>query len=134
MSRVFTRKFTLSFVAQRNCLVASSEIGGGCRCLRCCKLLLQVAINKVLYYAHSHLAAHPTTAAAAAAASTTVACPPPLPPPSSFWGHSTIIAHCAEKLLFATSHSHDFQSRSILIENTFKCNATKCCNIVCGKN
>jgi len=41
------------------------------RKLSCCKsanrwLLLQLAINKVLYYAHSHLAAHPTTTATSA--------------------------------------------------------------------
>lgn len=108
--------------------VCKSQIGGCC----CCRCRCQVAsclwpplaINKVLYYAHSHLAAHPTTAAAAAA---TVACP------VLFWG-TAIIAHCAEKLVFATSHFHDFQSRSILIENIFKCNATNCCNIVEARN
>lgn len=116
--RVFTRKFTLSFVASEIVLlhirksVAAAVVVAA---VASCKL--QVAINKVLYYAHSHLAAHPTTAAR----------PPPHPPVLPLplllvvLGGMAIIAHCAEKLVFATSHFHDFQSRSILIENIFKC-------------
>jgi len=57
---VYTQIYTL-ICCKRNCLVASPQIGGCC-----CKLSRPpLAINKVLYYAHSHLAAHPTTATSA---------------------------------------------------------------------